>query len=77
MLISCDVLCGLHTSKAAVLGPAVIHMMGPGTPGYVSWMQPKLGCIAYAKMLMPAVGGVSPVLMMALPPPPTEKLATF
>ena len=52
-------------------------MPGPDAPGYVSWMQPKLGCVAYAKMLTPTVGGVSPVSTMALPPPPTEKLATF
>ena len=60
-----------------VLGPAVIHMLGPGSPGYVSWMQQKSGCIAYAKMLMPAAGGVIPVSTLALPPPPTKKSATF
>ena len=71
-LIGCDILGGLHASRTAVLGPAVIHMPGPGAPGYASWMQPKSGCIAHAKMLMPMAGGVSPVLTMALPPPPTK-----
>ena len=42
-LISCDILGGLHAGRAAVLGPAVIHMLGPGTPGYISWMQPSQG----------------------------------
>ena len=76
-LISCDILCRLHAGGAAVLGQAVIHMLGPGAPGYLSWMQPKSGCVTYAKMLTPAAGRVSPVLMMALPPPPNERLATF
>ena len=61
----------------AVLGPVVLHVLGPGVPGYISWMQPKLGCMAHAKMLMPTAGGVSPVMTMALPPPPGKKLATF
>ena len=52
-------------------------MPGPGAPGYVSWMQLKSGCVAYATMLTPAAGGVSPVSMMALPSLPTEKLVTF
>ena len=76
-LIGCNILGGLHAGGVVVLGPAVIHMPGPGAPGYVSWMQPKSGCIAYAKMLIPAAGGVSPVLTMALPPLPTEKSPTF
>ena len=37
-LIGCDILGGLHAGFASVLGPAVIHMPGPGAPGYVSWM---------------------------------------
>ena len=77
MLIGYNILGGLHAGRAAVLGLAVIHMLGPGAPGYVSWMQPKLGCVANAKMLAPAVGGVSLVMTMALPPPPTKKSATF
>ena len=52
-------------------------MLGPGTPGFLSWMQPKSGYVAYARMLMAMVGGVSPVSTMALPSPPTEKSATF
>ena len=40
-------------------------------------MQPKLGHIAYAKMLMPVAGGVSPVSTRVLPPLPTKKLATL
>ena len=52
-------------------------MPGPGVPGYISWMQLKSGCMAYAKMLAPAAGGVSSVMMMALPPLPTRKSATF
>ena len=77
MLIGCNILGGLHASRAVVLGPEVIHMPGLGAQAYVSWMQPKLGCVAYAKMLTPAVGGVSLVSTMALPPPPTDKSATF
>ena len=77
MLIGCNILSRLHTGEAAVLGPAVIHMLGPGMPGYVSWMQPKLGCNTYTKILMPAAGGVSLVSTMALPPLPTKTLATF
>ena len=50
VLIGCDILGGLHAGGASVLGPTVIHMPGPGAPGYVSWMQPKLGCVAYAWM---------------------------
>ena len=75
-LISCDILGRLHTSGAAVLGPVVIHMPGPGAPGFVTWIQPKSGCVAYAKMLTPALG-VIPVSTMALPPPPTDKSVTF
>ena len=77
MLIGCDILGRLHAGGAVVLGPAVIHMLGPNTPGYVSWMQPKLGCVTYARMLTPAAGRVSPVSTMALPPPPNKRTATF
>ena len=52
-------------------------MPGPGAPGYVSWMQPKSGCVAYARMLMPLAVGVSPLSMMAPPSLPTEVSATF
>ena len=52
-------------------------MPGPGAPGYVSWMQPKSGCVAYARMLTPSAGGVSPVSMTAPPSTPTEVSATF
>ena len=77
MLIGCDILGGLHAGGASVLGPAMIHMPGPGAPGYISWMQPKSGCIAYARMLTPSAGGVSPVSTMAPPSSPTEEPATF
>ena len=77
-LIGCNILGGLHAGRVAVLGPVVIHMVGPGTMGYFSWMQPKSGCMAYAKMLVPSAGGVSLVTTMAqVPPPPTKKSATF
>ena len=61
----------------SVLGPAVIHMPGPGALGYVSWMQPKSGCVAYARMLTPLAGGVSPVSTTAPPSSPTKVSATF
>ena len=35
-LICCNILGRLHAGGAAVLGPAVVHMPGPGAPGYVS-----------------------------------------
>ena len=76
-LIGCDILGGLHAGGASVLGPAVIHMPGPGAPEYVSWMQPKLGCVAYAWMLTPLTGGVSPVSTTAPPSSPSETSATF
>ena len=70
-------LSGLHVGGASVLGPAVIHILGPGAPGYVSWMQPKSGCVAYARMLTPSAGGVSPVSTTAPPSTPAEVSATF
>ena len=76
-LIGCDILGGLHTGGASVLGPAVIHMPGPGAPGYVSWMQPKSGCVAYARMLTPSAVGVSPLSTMAPPSLAIEVSATF
>ena len=32
-LIGCTILGELHAGRAAVLGPAVIHMLHPGMPG--------------------------------------------
>ena len=77
-LIGGDILRGLHARRAASLGLAVIHMPGYSMPGYISWMQPKSGCVAYAKMLAPTTGGVNPVTTMTkMPPPPPEKSATI
>lgn len=75
--IGCNILGRLHASRAAVLGPAVIHMPGPGTMGYISWMQPKSGCMAYAEILAPAAAGIIPVTMTQLPPLAAQKPATF
>ena len=33
-LLGCDILGGLHAG-GPILGPAVIHMPGPSSPGYV------------------------------------------
>ena len=78
MIIGCNILRKLHTGGAAVLGPVAIYMRGPPVPGYISWMQPKSGCVAYAKMLAPTTGGVNPVTTMTkMPPPPPEKSATI
>ena len=76
-LIGGDILGGLHTGGATVLGPAVIHMPGPGAPGHVSWMQPKSGCAAHAKILAPKHGWVAPINGKALPPPPAAGAITF
>ena len=76
-LLGCNILGRLYPSATAVLGPAVIHMLGPVTAGYVSWMQSKLGCMVYANMLMPSVGGVSPIITTQLPPLPANKSVTF
>ena len=77
-LIGGDILRGLHARRAASLGLAVIHMPGYSMPGYISWMQPKLRCMPYTKMLAPVAGGVSPVMMMTpLPPPPAKKSSAF
>ena len=37
-LIGYKILGRLHAGGAAVLEPAVIHMLGPGAMGYISWM---------------------------------------